>query len=609
MKSKQIRETNELQLRMGPYKTTFVGIEIIRASTLNEWQNYGEILKRIDEAKQWAIGDWLVDGKRHYGDGLYKRAEEILGYKYQTLAKAKRLAELFEIKRRRLNLSFDHHYEVASLKKTYRPETGKWKASDEPDIDKIQEFLKRAEEEKLSVRELRDIVSQFKANQQREIELANEPEKYRIVLADPPWNYSNTMPEYFIEQGDHYSLMTIDEICALPIKKITTENSILFLWVTSPILEECFSVIKAWGFCCAIGTKILTDDLRWVNAETLKVGNRLLTFDEERRNGRRYFKWGKVLSTGIESYPCYEITMGSGKKLVCTEEHAWLMRTSLTGRESSHRWIKTNKIEKHMNHHARTKPLGISRLVPVAMPDMSYESGFLAAAFDSEGNWRKKKGGLLFAQKDNILLQQVSNFLHTKKYPFSQYANKTNDTLQLGLTGGIDNALRFMMEFRPPRLIENWLETDISKISLYNRTTDSIVAVKKIGKCDVVVLTTNTGTYFAEGFGAHNTYKSSFVWDKIKHNMGHYNSLRHELLLVCTKGSCRPDTNKLYDSVVSIERTEHSEKPKYFRELIDMLYPTGRRIEIFARKKADNEEAREYFKLKNIKWEFYGDEC
>ncbi|GAJ22832.1 unnamed protein product, partial [marine sediment metagenome] len=79
--------------------------------------------------------------------------------------------------------------------------------------------------------------------------------------------------------------------------------------------------------------------------------------------------------------------------------------------------------------------------------------------------------------------------------------------------------------------------------------------------------------------------------------------------LVCTKGSCRPDTNKLYDSVVSIERTEHSEKPKCFRELIDMLYPTGRRIEIFARKKADNEEAREYFKLKNIKWEFYGDEC
>ncbi|MEX0727743.1 MAG: hypothetical protein WD065_15810, partial [Planctomycetaceae bacterium] len=25
----------------------------------NGWENYGEILRRVDEAKQWAIGDWL----------------------------------------------------------------------------------------------------------------------------------------------------------------------------------------------------------------------------------------------------------------------------------------------------------------------------------------------------------------------------------------------------------------------------------------------------------------------------------------------------------------------------------------------------------------------
>jgi hypothetical protein len=32
-------------------------------------------------------------------------------------------------------------------------------------------------------------------------------------------------------------------------------------------------------------------------------------------------------------------------------------------------------------------------------------------------------------------------------------------------------------------------------------------------------------------------YKTSFVWDKVKHNFGHYNSLRHEFLLICTRGS------------------------------------------------------------------------
>lgn len=78
-------------------------------------------------------------------------------------------------------------------------------------------------------------------------------------------------------------------------------------------------------------------------------------------------------------------------------------------------------------------------------------------------------------------------------------------------------------------------------------------------------------------------YKTSFVWDKILHNMGHYNSVRHEFLLIATKGSCTPDVKKLFDSVVTIERTDHSRKPEYFREIIETLYPEGKRIEIFAR--------------------------
>ena len=71
-------------------------------------------------------------------------------------------------------------------------------------------------------------------------------------------------------------------------------------------------------------------------------------------------------------------------------------------------------------------------------------------------------------------------------------------------------------------------------------------------------------------------YKTSFVWDKIKHNMGHYNSVRHEFLLVCTRGSCTPDNPKLFDSVQSIERTKHSAKPEEFRQIIETLYPHWR---------------------------------
>ena len=79
-------------------------------------------------------------------------------------------------------------------------------------------------------------------------------------------------------------------------------------------------------------------------------------------------------------------------------------------------------------------------------------------------------------------------------------------------------------------------------------------------------------------------YKTSFIWDKVKHNMGHYNSVRHEILLVCTKGSCTPDNKILYNSVQRIERNNnHSEKPIEFLNIIDDLYNYGNKLEMFCR--------------------------
>lgn len=79
-------------------------------------------------------------------------------------------------------------------------------------------------------------------------------------------------------------------------------------------------------------------------------------------------------------------------------------------------------------------------------------------------------------------------------------------------------------------------------------------------------------------------YKASFIWDKVGHNYGHYNSVRHELLLVSTKGSCLPDSDRRDDSVISIEKNRvHSQKPEAFYELIERLYPHGPKMELFLR--------------------------
>lgn len=120
-------------------------------------------------------------------------------------------------------------------------------------------------------------------------------------------------------------------------------------------------------------------------------------------------------------------------------------------------------------------------------------------------------------------------------------------------------------------------------------TVDEIcgVCVRDICEDDAVLFLWTTSPCLEDAFRVINAwgfrYKASFVWDKQKHVMGHYNSVRHEFLLVSTRGSCTPENKKLYPSVVSIERTEHSKKPPSFREMIDDLYPSGNRIELFAR--------------------------
>lgn len=114
--------------------------------------------------------------------------------------------------------------------------------------------------------------------------------------------------------------------------------------------------------------------------------------------------------------------------------------------------------------------------------------------------------------------------------------------------------------------------------------------VRSLADADAVLFLWVTSPLLREAFRVVDAwgfqYKTSFVWDKVRHNFGYYNSVRHEFLLVCTRGSCLPDVQTLFDSVQSHERTEHSVKPAEFRTIIETLYTQGRRIELFARQPA-----------------------
>lgn len=70
--------------------------------------------------------------------------------------------------------------------------------------------------------------------------------RYGAIYADPPWLYGNQGTR--AATGNHYSGMTVDEICALPIGSLAADASHLHLWTTNGFLFECPKIFAAWGF-------------------------------------------------------------------------------------------------------------------------------------------------------------------------------------------------------------------------------------------------------------------------------------------------------------------------------------------------------------------------
>jgi len=74
--------------------------------------------------------------------------------------------------------------------------------------------------------------------------------RYAVIYADPPWDFEVYNEESGIERAaaNHYSTMSLDEICALPIPSLASPAAALFMWTTVPHLRESFQVLDAWGF-------------------------------------------------------------------------------------------------------------------------------------------------------------------------------------------------------------------------------------------------------------------------------------------------------------------------------------------------------------------------
>lgn len=77
---------------------------------------------------------------------------------------------------------------------------------------------------------------------------------FTTIIADPPWPYGDRLmsgggPRRKTRgAANHYTVMSLNDIIALPVATSAAENAHLYLWATNAFVEEAHVVARAWGF-------------------------------------------------------------------------------------------------------------------------------------------------------------------------------------------------------------------------------------------------------------------------------------------------------------------------------------------------------------------------
>ena len=117
------------------------------------------------------------------------------------------------------------------------------------------------------------------------------------------------------------------------------------------------------------------------------------------------------------------------------------------------------------------------------------------------------------------------------------------------------------------------------------------IPVKKIAKNDCLLFMWATNPHLAQAIELGKKwgfeYKTvAFIWDKMNHNPGQYTLSNCELCLVFKRGKIpKPRGARNIQQLVRSPRKRHSEKPEEVIRRIEQMFPSQKRIELFARRK------------------------
>jgi len=263
-------------------------------------------------------------------------------------------------------------------------------------------------------------------------------------------------------------------------------------------------------YCITPENKVLKDDLTWVEAGTLNVGDKILGFDEHSNvgvKGRKY-RTSEIQIINYEDRPVYEVKLSSGKTIKTTEEHRWLVANKNHG-GISYNWVETKNLRTASSGIYSSK---IPRLLEVWEEDMSKDAGWIAGMFDGEGTMTKDRFGLSIAQRPTPTLTKIESILKAKyRGEVSKRDVKSNsDCVSLRLNGCAAQKLEFLGKIRPERMMRSFTFEKMGRVES-RLGTDEVISITPVGVQKIIKIQTSTKTFVCEGYPMHNCEQDTNV--------------------------------------------------------------------------------------------------
>lgn len=277
-----------------------------------------------------------------------------------------------------------------------------------------------------------------------------------------------------------------------------------------------------YGDCLAPDTRLLTSDLRWVEAGSVQVGDTLIGFDETPSGNHRRLRSATVERVATLRKPCYELELGDGTTIVASADHQWLREVRPVGGH----WLRTDQMV--------AGPKRASALQRWINPWTSngvspYDQGYLAGALDGEGCLARSGSGTLkavqFTQRDNVMLAEVRRILGalgvqhgSQSHAGSSLSERGYESLRVGQRPQV---VMLLGKIRPKRLLEGFTPDALGALR-----TQPVRLIRKtfVGTQSVTAIQTSTRTFIAEGFASHNCTMAGVAhliaaWDDEVHEL------------------------------------------------------------------------------------------